>query len=82
MVYDLVVCYKEEFKMKGLRFDEFMKVLRVKSSTSSKLKMFVVKGDIVEVWVKNFIIGEMNDGMFIEKLVKLVFFVVNGVIFT
>ena len=80
MAYDLAVRHKEELKTKGLRFDEFMKVLRVKSSTSSKLKMLAVKGDTVEARVKNFIIGETNDGMPTEKSVKLALFVANGVI--
>jgi hypothetical protein len=80
MAYDLAARHKGERDAKGLRFDEFMKALRVKSSTSSKLKMLAVKGDTVEARVKNFIVGDTNTGAPTKKSIKLALFVANGVI--
>ena len=83
MAFDLALRHMDD-QMDGqkdsLRFDELMKVLRVKSSTSSKLKMMNVRGATVEERMKNFIIGDTNEDVPTEKSVKMALVVANGVI--
>lgn len=80
MAHDLGTRHQASGRKEGLRFDELMKVLRIKSSTSSKLKMLAVSGKTVEERVKNFIIGETNEEEPTEKSVKMALFVANGVL--
>ena len=80
MAHDLGTRHQTKGRKEGLRFDELMKVLRIKSSTSSKLKMLAVSGKTVEERVKNFIIGETNEEEPTEKSVKMALFVANGVL--
>ena len=80
MAHDLGTRHQTKGRKEGLRFDELMKVLRIKSSTSSKLKMLAVSGKTVEERVRNFIIGETNEEEPTEKSVKMALFVANGVL--
>lgn len=79
MAFDLGVRHKGD-KTDCLRFDEIMKVLRVKSSTSSKLKMLAVPGETVDERVRNFILGDENAAAPSEKSVKMALMVANGVV--
>lgn len=79
MAFDLGVRNKDD-KTDCLRFDEFMKVLRVKSSTSSKLKMLAVSGESVDERVRNFMLGDPNGVAPSEKSVKMALMVANGVV--
>ena len=78
MAYDLAVRHKEQVKNKSLRLDEFMRAMRVKSSTSSKLKMLAIQGETVEDRVSNFIAGGNAEPN--EKTIKMALLVANGVI--
>lgn len=77
--FDLGVRHKDD-KTDSLRFDEIMKVLRVKSSTSSKLKMLNVPGETVDERVRNFILGDANAAAPSEKSLKVALMVANGVV--
>jgi len=78
MAHDLAARHKEQVKNKSLRLDEFMRAIRVKSSTSSKLKMLAVQGETVEDRVTNFIAGGNAEPN--EKTIKMALLVANGVI--
>jgi hypothetical protein len=84
MAYDLAVRHADaddEAQKNGLRFDVFMRAVRVKSTTSSKMKMLGVKGSSVESRARAFILGaDASDDIPSAKSIKMALLVANGVI--